>query len=134
MAILTGNGLTVTFSGFTGNLHVVGPIPYTLGKIETSHLGTTGFKTYCGEDLEEPPEVPFEAEFDTSAAVPARGTVATLTITYGTPSGLSTGRIVAGTAFPINIEFGEARNNEIVMLRGTWAFDGVTGPTDTVAA
>ena len=53
MALQTGNGVTIVFgtSGFTPNYTRIGGTEMSRESIETTHLGTTDYKTFVPDDL-----------------------------------------------------------------------------------
>jgi len=131
----TGNGATLALgtTGAVGNVRNIGEIAKELGKIETSHLGTTGQKTYIPDDLEEPGEVEFEVEWTTTTTLPSTGVVETLTITYPKRTGEATAANHAGTGFITKVSTPQLVNGTLQVAKITFAFDGDTGPTYTKA-
>lgn len=129
-----GHGTTASFSstGLTGNFRSFGEHEQTIEDIPDDHLESDKATTVPG-DLEDPGEMEFELYFDTSASYPSLGTVETLTITYPTPNGLSNGATHAGTGYIKRIARSEIVSNQLMMIAGTWKWDGKTGPAFTAA-
>lgn len=132
----TGNGATLTLAttGAVGNIRNIGEVAEELGKLETSHLGTTGFKTYMPDDLTDPGEFEIEVEVDTEVAKPACGVVETATITYPLRTGEATAANHAGTGFIRRVTLTPLANSTIQIMKLLFAFDGETGPAFTPAA
>lgn len=135
----TGNSATVTFSTSTLSYNFTGIDlgSEAVGKIEKSHLLTTGFKAYMPEDLDEPGEIVLDYQFDNSSTQPALGTVETITVTAPTANRASDGQAQAtpatwvGTGFITDIKRPSMQNNTLQVGQLTFAFDGGTGPTFT---
>lgn len=132
----TGNGASITFgtTAFTGKFTQLDPGEKTLGDIEDTHLGTTGNKTYRPEDLVEPGELTGMVQFSSDTALPALGTVETVTLTFPIPAGLTTAATYAGTAYIKRFKVPTLENNTLQMAEITVKWTGKTGPTFTVAS
>jgi len=130
----TGNGASLALgtTGAIGNIRNIGQIASELGKLEDSHLGTTGNKTYIPDDLAEPGEMEVEVEFDRiTAGLPTVGTVETATITYPIYTAGNTAANHAGTGFISRVTTPRLANGEIQVMNIRFSFDGKTGPTFT---
>lgn len=129
----TGNSATFALAttGAIGNIRNIGEVAAELGKIETSHLGTVGQKTYIPDDLEEPGEVEVEVEFATGINLPGRGVVETCTITYPLRTGESTAANHAGTGFISRVSTPTLQNGQLQVMKLRFSFNGDTGPTFT---
>lgn len=127
----TGNGATIILSstGAVGNIRNIGELAQELGKLETSHLGTTGRKTYMPDDLSEPGEIELEVEFDTSKELPALGAIETMTVTYPLRSGEAYPANHAGSGFVSRVATPQLANSTIQVAKIRFTFDGITGPT-----
>lgn len=136
MAVDTGNGATITLgtTGAIGNVRRIVPPKESLGSLDASHLGTTGFKEYIPDDLSDTAEAEFEIEFSTTIANPGLGTVETITITWPLQAGQSVAAKIAGTAFISGWDYPELANGQIQYHMVKVRFDGYTGPAFTAAS
>jgi hypothetical protein len=85
MASATGMGTTVAFgtqTTFTPELVSVSHNGVTVEDVETSHLGTTGTKTYIAADLKEGGELSCEIHFLGSQNPTIGGSPETITIDW----------------------------------------------------
>ena len=131
----TGHGATLALSTTSQSWAIRSmTLPeWVLGKIETSHLGTTTFKTYCPGDLKEPGEVVATvlANVDDDSP-PAGGVVETGTVTFPIhTTGNTTNATLAGTGFITTVSLGELVSETLQEWTVTFAFDGETEPTFT---
>lgn len=133
-------GLTVAFgtSAFSQNLLSYTMSGRSIGAIETTHQGTTvatsnevGGKTYAAEYFGDPGTLVLNMHYDPDKVPPMNGVAETITITYRTESGDSTGTIlsVSGLLVDDSVDYGE---DGIVTWSGTWQCSGVW--TRTVAS
>ena len=136
MAVDTGHGATAAFSSSTGYdnylFTTIGLGGSTIPTIDTTHLGTTGFRTYIPGDLKDTNEISFGFRFDPedqSAATLPVGTVQTLTITWPNSGGLATEATLTGTGFVTDYQFPELTTDTVQDGTMTFKFDGTTGPT-----
>ncbi len=132
----TGHGSTITLSssGSSFNWTSIDPGEQSLGKVATSHLGTTGFAEFIAEDLTDPGEVTIEFQYDNEATQPSEGTGETLTITFPLGSGQTTAATLVGSGFIMRNKRPPLQTNTIQSGQMVFAFDGVTGPTFTAAS
>ncbi len=81
----SGDGTTVVFGtqGFSANLLNVGPPNQTVEDLETSHMGTTGHKTYIPADLIEGGEMSMLIQFAGSLAPTIGAAPELITVDYG---------------------------------------------------
>ena len=85
MALDTGEGATfsLSVSNQSANIRSITMPEFTIDAIETTHLGTTNYKTYVPTDLTEPGEIQIEYLFDPVAdTLIARGADEVVTITW----------------------------------------------------
>ena len=132
---LTGNTGTITFgtSGIVLSWTKIGEWQTTRSKLETSHLGTTVFKTFMADDLADPGEIEVEGLFDPTKALGSIVAAAeTITITY--PKTAGTAANLAGTGFISMLSLPELVNGAVSKRKIKVAFDGGTGPTFTAQA
>lgn len=134
----TGQTATLTFgtTGYTANRRMIGGSTFSRPKISKTHLGTADFEEYFPGDLDEPGEFEVEFEFDpgVSGAIPGRGTVETVTVTYPIKTGQSAGGTLAGTGFIMEVQTPELRTNTLMVQKAKIAWDGGTGPTFTAGS
>lgn len=132
----TGNGTTVAFAttSWTGKIEKVSGFNKSKQKVETSHLGTTGDKTFIPGDLAEWTDVTLTVLFEATLGLPALGTAdETITVTFPVPPGGSTGGIVAGTGFIVDVGYPEAVNGTLMKSSIKFAWSGNTDVTWTAA-
>lgn len=77
-----GTQSTLNFSGFTAELVSVSWSGISRVAIDSSHMGTTGGKTFIFGDQYDPGEITAEVHFKTNEAPPITGAAATLTLTF----------------------------------------------------
>lgn len=117
----------------------------TLEKLEYSYLGQSGaFKLFTKSDLVEPGEVEIEILHPTSVDLPAiTNTVTeTGTITFPirkvasttTTSNETQGATIVGSGFYVGKVRPTLQLGQLQVSRLRFAFDGVTGPTETKSA
>lgn len=90
----TGFGADVTFGtqGFDPDWRTIDPPEETIEDVNTSHLGTTGgYETYMAGDLIEGGELSGTAIFDPDDQPTIGGAAETITLTFPTPAGGSSG-------------------------------------------
>lgn len=94
-------GATVVFgtSAFAAELMSIGLPSISRGSIDTTHLGTSDARTHLPVDLIEWGELELEFNFDPNEEPPMSGAAETITITFPTPSGGSSGATIAGSGF-----------------------------------
>ena len=132
---LTGNTGTIAFgtSAIVLSWTKIGEWQATRGKLGTSHLGTTVFKTFMADDLADPGEIEVEALFDPTKALGSIGAAAeTITITF--PKTAGTAANLAGTGFITMVSTPELVNGSVSKQKVKVAFNGGTGPSFTAQA
>lgn len=94
-------GATVVFgtSSFSAELLSIGLPSIARGMYDTTHMGTTTARTHAPVDLIEWGELEIEFNFDPDDEPPIGGAAETITITFPTPAGGSTGATIAGSGF-----------------------------------
>lgn len=134
----TGNGATLTLgtTGSVGSIQEMTLPEWTLEKIETSHLGTTNFKTYVPGDLVEPGELTATVIFDTEVSVPTISSTTgswdaaeTVTVTFPIQKSTNTtAATLVGTGFITGYSFPQMANDTLQVATITISFDGETEP------
>lgn len=134
----TGNSATcvLTSAGLVGaGVREIGGLEQAGEKIDDSLITTTTRKTYIPGDLYEPGTVEVTLEHDVNVLPPAPHTTDTLTITYPLEPGSVLGRsTLAGTGFILSRSLPMLKNNEIMVSKYVFQFNGKTGPTHTPEA
>lgn len=135
----TGNSATAVFTtaGLVGHgVREMGSLKQDGEKIDTSLLADTITKKYIPGDLYEPGSVEITVEHDVNVLPPAPHTLDTLTITYPLePGSTAEARAtLAGTGFFMSREITELKNNQIMVSKVVFQFNGLTGPTHTPEA
>ena len=137
MAVGTEHGGSLTL-GTTGGTWIVNEInghKETGDIVETTHLGSTTKRTYDNGDLTGFDTFDIEIQADLEAALPARGTKETVTLTKGLKSGETTAADIAGEAILKDVKYPDQKKGSAELGRAilTYHWTGVTGPTLTVA-
>jgi hypothetical protein len=129
MAADTGNGATLTRSGFTVDIVSISIGNQTIDMLDKSLLSTTGFAEKMSADLADAGTFTVEVQFDvTDADIALGGAAVSTTITF---PGTGTPATLAGTAILSDKKLPDLMNNEIMIASYTFTWDGVTGPTFT---
>ena len=133
MAVDTGLGavLTAIPGSWTGATIGIDLHTTTIPTIDTSHLGTTTYREKKVGDLAEAGQVTLRLQFVDTVAPPVVGTVGTLTLTDANQA--TTGAIWGGTAIIISVNHGSREIDALNTLEVVIEWDGVTGPTFTLA-
>jgi hypothetical protein len=98
-----GTGTTLTFSGFTMELLSVSWTGIERAAIDSSHMGTTGGRTFLDGDLYDPGEVVADVHLNTTEAPPITAAATTLTIKF--PPNTVTNDTWTASAFMTGFEF-----------------------------
>lgn len=132
----TGHGATVTLSSSAESFNWTGIDlgSSTLDAIETTWLGSGAKKTFMPGDVSDEGEVTIPFQFDAEAALPTKGTVQTLTLTFPTATGQTTPANLAGTGFITNVTRPNLQTGQLQTGQLTFKFNGLTGPTFTAAS
>lgn len=110
-----GNGCTIAIAGFTANVESI-QMPFgTREAIDTSHLGTTGFRTFMPQDLVDPGEIQATFQYDGASGVPPiTATAATVTITVPAPPGSTATNTYAAAGFLVDGGTVEMINDDLM--------------------
>jgi len=129
MATNTGHGATIAF----GTLSLAYPwrkisaVEQSGEAVEDTNLAST-LKTFVPGDVYEPGEFEIEYAFGTKVALPAIGTVETITLTLPLGSGEATAGDLEGTGFIMSrTAFPELSTNGYMIGKMRIAFDGAGG-------
>lgn len=123
MAVDTLHGTTIAFAttSFTANFNQIGGTEESREAIETTHLGTTDYRTFAVGDLVDPGG--FDAEFQWNPSFgtfpPISSAAETITITFPLASGEVTNATLAGTGFLTSAKGGDAVRNATDLAVGT---------------
>jgi hypothetical protein len=136
----TGLGATISGTGLiTTQITKIGDLTISVDALDTTHLGTTGYKTVRPSDLRNLPEVSIEFNWlgaappITSAMMPTQEPYAGVTATITYPANTAGGGAgsIAGTAFVKSVKFPNCAQGEIMKGEYVIQFDGVTAPAFT---
>ena len=83
-AVDVGTGITLTFgtSSFSIEFEEIKPPGSSRGSIDTSHQGTTTYRTFTPQDLVDNGELTFTGHFDPSKTPPIASAAETITISF----------------------------------------------------
>jgi hypothetical protein len=97
----TGTGTTIVFgtTGFTADILSLTPSGRERGEYETTHMGTTGSKTWSPVKLIDEGSLDMAYNFDADYEPPIKLAPETVTITFPIPAGSSTGATLVGSGF-----------------------------------
>ena len=120
-----GTGTTIGFgtSGFSAEILNVDGASMTREVIDTSHMGTTTWRTFIPGDLSDPGEVTFEFHFDPDAQPPINGAAEPITITFPLPAGQATPATLVGSGFISSWEFSDPFEDKMT-ANGTIKWSG----------
>lgn len=128
----TGNGATLTRSGFTVDIRSITIGNQTIDLLDVSILSTTGFMEKISADLADAGSFTVEYLFDaTDVDVALGGAAVSTTITFPVVGGSGTAATISGTAICTDKKFPDLQNNELQVASATFTWDGVTGPAFT---
>ena len=131
----TGNQATATFATLAAVSNITGidAGESTLEDLDTSTLETVGSMTFKPTDLADEGEVTIPFLFNAESALPVKGTIDTLTITYPQAPGQTAPATEAGTGYIKRVRKVNLQNNTLQAAEITFKWDGETGPTFTPA-
>lgn len=111
-----GTGVTIVFgtSGFSADIESVNGQSIERPVVETSHMGTTTYKTFMPGDLTDPGGVEFEFHFDPDEQPPITSAAETITITFPIPTGLANGATLASSGFIASWSWGTPLEDKMV--------------------
>lgn len=121
----TGNGVTLSVGSSVAKVRSISGVSQTADAIETSHLGTTNFKTMMAGDLTDPGSFTADIIYTGSSfSVANQGDAAqTITITFPAISG-GASTSLSGSGFISAHNFPEVQNGDIMIQQITVQFDG----------
>jgi len=130
----TGNGATLTRSGFTVDIVAITIGEQRIDLLDESLLSSTGFMKKLAADLADAGSITVEYLYAGTYASVALGDAAVSTIvTWPLGPGQTVPANLTGTAICVSKKFPDFRNNELQTATAEFAWDGKTGPTLTVA-
>ena len=135
MAGDTGRGATLTLAttGAVGDVQSMTLPEWAVEDIETSHLGTTNFKTFIPGDLSDPGEIQATLVFDATVAVPSVGSAAqTVTVTWPSGGGGTNLATLIGTGYVKGYSYPEMALETLQTATITVKFNGLTEPAYTI--
>ena len=138
----TGLGTTLVASGIAPTfVKRISPVKFSVGEIETTHLGTDNFKTRRPSDIREFMEVEIEFYW-TGASVPITNLMVptaepyagvTATITFAGTAATTGAGAISGTVFVKEVDTPNCAQGEVMMGRMVLAYDGYAEPAFTPA-
>ena len=99
-----GTGTTLTFRSFGMELMTVSWTGIERAAIDTSHMGTTGGRTFIPGDLYDPGEIVAEVHLNTTDEPEITGAAAALTITFPDAETWSASAFMTGFEFTDPLE------------------------------
>lgn len=135
MAIDTGQGASITFGtqGGTWRCIKINGHAETRPKVNTSYLATSGYGETMPGDLVECGDFTVQVQFQGNQGLPTMVAVETITITHPLAAGESGAANIAGTGYVIRRKYPDLETNTLKVGEFDIVFDGVTGPTLTLA-
>ena len=106
MDIGTGASIAFGTSNFTAEVMSINGNDISRPSIDSSHLGTTGARTFLPGDLVDNGSVELEINFDPDEQPPIAGAAETITVTFPTPPGGSTPADAEFSGFVTNWSWG----------------------------
>lgn len=130
-----GTGTTVAFgtSSFTAEVLSVNGNDISREDIETTHMGTTNYRTFMPSDLVDGGSVDMEIAFDPDSQPPFTAAAETITITFPLPAGQSTPADVEFSGYVSSWSWSDPLE-ERMTADITIKVDGETEPTWTASA
>ena len=133
-AVDVGTGATIAFatSSIAVNMTSLSLGEHTIPIVDTTHLGSTGFRTMMGGDLKTPGEVTCEFIWDNEAGPAVTATAETVTITFPTAVANTTSAATyIGTGIVSTVVYPTLGIDELQTGSLTVTWNGGTGPTYT---
>lgn len=132
----TGNGATLTRSGFTVDIVSIELRSQTIDTLDISLLSDSTWMRKIAADLADAGSITVTWNFDagdTGELPTIGGAAVSTTVTWPIhDSGNTTNATLVGTAITTEVKPPDFANNELQVATATFTFDGVTGPTWTV--
>ena len=124
----TGNGASVAFSVTTGvgNATQITMNEITVEDVETSHLGTTNYKTFRAADLSDAGEIVVETQWAADASdVPSRGAEEVITVTWPIhTSGNTQAATFVADGYIKSVKLPDFANGELQLATITFKLNG----------
>ena len=131
---LTGNGASISISGFTGTVQTISGIEHTREALDVTPLDAADFEEVDPAPLRSPGSVDVVYFYDSSNEAPLSGDAGTVTLTFPLKSGQTTAATLSGTGFLTRAAVTELNNTAKTMGEITVQWDGKTGPTYTAGS
>lgn len=127
-----GDGATIAFgtSSFTGSWKTLQHTGVTRVSVETTHLGTTSWKTFMPGDLVDPGEISGTLSYDPDAQPPYSGAAETITLSFPVPSGQTNAATMAASGFVTNFDEPTLENDSEMIANVTIKLSGTITWTD----
>ena len=106
MPIDNGTGTTITFgtTGFTASVTSISFEGVERPSIDTTHLGTTGGRTFIPGDLPDYGSISLDIQFDPDTMPPITAAPETITVTFPLSAGATTPATWAATGFVMGFD------------------------------
>jgi hypothetical protein len=131
---ISGNGATLTLSGFTMAIRTLNLNEESRQDVNFSHLGDTS-ELYKPGDTFERGSLEFEAVMNPKLTMPAFAAAASITVTLPKmDSASSAAATLIGTGYVNMRKYPDLANNTAAIVRGRIKWDGDTDPAFTVEA
>jgi len=130
-----GTGTTIVFgtSSFSAEVTNLNGTDMARSDVETSHMGTTGYKTYIPGKLLEGGAVEMEISFDADQIPPLAAVAETVTVTFPVPTGKASGANVAFSGYINSWSWTDPIEDKMT-AEVTVKVDGLTDPVWTVSS
>lgn len=124
-----GHGASLAFGSFSGNIISIDGPGLSVDDVETTHLLSAGGTKEFIPGLEDSGEVTAEIHFDPDEDDPRDEGVATLTITFPVPAGLTSGATWAASAY-VNQYAPSTPVDDLMKASIKWRLTGVVTMTN----
>lgn len=130
-----GTGIAIAFgtSSFSAELLALNGNDISREDIDTTHMGTTAYRTFMPSALVDGGTIEMEFGFDPDEQPPIEAAPETITITFPLPSGMSTAATLAFTGYINSWSWGAPLEDKMTGT-ATMKVDGLTDPVWTDAA
>lgn len=130
-----GTGTTIAFatSSFSAEILSVNGNDISREDIDTTHMGTTNYRTFMPSDLVDGGSIEMEINFDPDAQPPVTAVPEQITITFPIPSGSSNGATLVFSGYVNNWSWSDPLEEKMTATM-TIKVDGNTEPAWTDAS
>ena len=118
----TGATLAISTATWAASIQSISWSGITRESVATSHLETTGGRTFIPGDLYDPGDLELEVQYDPDDRPPFSGVAETWTITYPLAAGSATAATHAATGFVTSFTPGQAEVDTLMVSSITVKF------------